>query len=236
MRRPAACLFDLDGLLLDTEPLHAIAWQQAAAGFGLPLEGPRLLALRGRRRFDCARQVIVWMDEAGLAAPTVEALLAVRQPLADALMPTARPMPGARRLLQELVLRRIPLALVTSSSSDAVALKAAPHGWLLAAINARVHGDDPELSAGKPDPAPYLLAARRLGVAAGDCWAFEDSPAGALSASTAGCRVHVLLPDDDETSRILLAQLPPGCELLPSLEAVLPSLEAVLPLLVSKDD
>jgi len=219
MRRPSACLFDLDGLLLDTEPLHARAWQAAAAHFGLELATGPLLALRGRRRLECAQQVIAWMREAGLAAPSVAALLAVRQPIADALMPAARPMPGARQLVETLVQAAVPMALVTSSSRAAVALKEAPHAWL-AAITSRVHGDDPELAAGKPEPDPYLLAARRLGVAATDCWAFEDSPAGARSASGAGCRVHVLLPQDDRITQIVLQQLPEGCELLRSLECV----------------
>jgi beta-phosphoglucomutase-like phosphatase (HAD superfamily) len=66
-------------------------------------------------------------------------------------------------------------------------------------------GDDPELGAGKPAPDPFLLAARRLGVAAQHCWAFEDSPAGARSAADAGCRVHVVLPPElsaEEVARL----------------------------------
>ncbi|MGB5239460.1 MAG: HAD hydrolase-like protein, partial [Prochlorococcaceae cyanobacterium] len=54
MSHPAACLFDLDGLLLDTEPLHGRAWRQAAREFGLELSDQQLLALRGRRRLDNA--------------------------------------------------------------------------------------------------------------------------------------------------------------------------------------
>jgi len=50
MNRPAACLFDLDGLLLDTEPHHSRAWSQAAARFGLLLPPGQLMSLRGRRR------------------------------------------------------------------------------------------------------------------------------------------------------------------------------------------
>ena len=61
MARPIACLFDLDGLLLDTEPLHARAWQEAAEHFGCRLSPEQLLGLRGRRRPDCAAQVIHWM-------------------------------------------------------------------------------------------------------------------------------------------------------------------------------
>jgi len=61
MGLPAACLFDLDGLLLDTEPLHSQAWLEATAGFGLTLAADQLLALRGRRRLDCAEQVRSWI-------------------------------------------------------------------------------------------------------------------------------------------------------------------------------
>ena len=219
MHAPAACLFDLDGLLLDTEPLHGQAWQQAADRFGVSLSSDQLLALRGRRRLDCAELVRHWITAAGRAAPTVEALLAVRQPIAEALLPAARPMPGARELVEACRNRAIPLALVTSSSRSAVALKEGPHPWL-ASITARVHGDDPELVAGKPAPDPYVLAARRLGVEPARCWAFEDSLAGAQSATAAGCQVHVLLPSEAALRQRLLSDLPGRCSRLDSLAAV----------------
>jgi pseudouridine-5'-monophosphatase len=219
MPSPAACLFDLDGLLLDTEPLHSQAWLQAAAAFGLNLAPDQLLALRGRRRLDCAEQVRRWMAAAGGEVPSVEALLAVRQPIAEALLPQAPPMPGAISLIEACQSRGIPMALVTSSSRSAVALKQAPHPWL-AAIGLRVHGDDPQLVAGKPAPDPYLLAAARLQVQASACWAFEDSPAGAASATAAGCQVHVLLPHDGRDAAVVSRQVPSSCRLLTSLEQV----------------
>lgn len=190
---PAACLFDLDGLLLDTEPLHAQAWQQASERFGCQLSGQQLLALRGRRRPDCAAQVIAWIQEAGGQTPSSEALLAVRQPIAEALLIHAQPTPGAVDLVQRCVELAIPIALATSSSRAAVTLKTAPHLWL-ETIKTRVHGDDPALAAGKPAPDVFLLAAQRLGVAPEQSWAFEDSPAGAQAARAAGCRVFVVPP------------------------------------------
>ena len=194
MPMPAACLFDLDGLLLDTEPLHAQAWREAAGQFAITLSERDLLHLRGRRRLDCVAQVREWIERrTGGPAPSREALLAVQQPVARRLMPGALPVEGAEALVASCQERGVPMAMVTSSTREAVALKCAPHGWLRA-IEERVMGDDPELSVGKPAPDPFLLAARRLGVAARDCWAFEDSPAGARSAAAAGCRVHVLLP------------------------------------------
>ena len=184
---PAACLFDLDGLLLDTEPLHGRGWAEAAARFGAELSQEQLLQLRGRRRLDCAEQVDAWLPE----AVGTEALLAVQQPLVRALLIKAQAMPHAETLVEHCATSGIPMALVTSSSREAVAFKAAPHPWL-ERIRQRIYGDDPELEAGKPDPAPFLLAAARLGVSASDCWALEDSQAGTASALAAGCRVWVV--------------------------------------------
>ena len=219
MHRPAACLFDLDGLLLDTEPLHARAWQEAASHFGRLLNAQELMALRGRRRHDCADQVRQWIAGAGGPELSREELLAVRQPIAEALLPTALPMPGAQELVGRCAELEVPMALATSSSRDAVALKAAPHPWL-EPIQVRVHGDDPELRAGKPAPDVFLLAAARLGVAAQDCWAFEDSPAGARSALAAGCTVHVLPPEHLNAQEI--------ASLYAGIERVLKSLEEVV--------
>ena len=200
---PAACLFDLDGLLLDTEPIHARAWRQAAEHFGTRLNPEQLLSLRGRRRHDCADQVLRWIAAAGGHCADRAALLAVRQPIAETLLAQAQAMPGAEALVLRCHELEVPMALATSSSREAVALKAAPHPWL-ALIETRVHGDDPELLAGKPAPDVYRLAAARLGVEPALCWAFEDSEAGAASAAAAGCRVHVLPADDASRERFPL--------------------------------
>ncbi len=212
MLRPAACLFDLDGLLLDTEPSHAEAWSRAAAHFGLQLTPERLLQLRGRRRLDCAQQVQTWIEADCQLQVGCEALLARRQPIAEQLLALAPAMPGARALVQRCQQLSIPMAMATSSSRAAVALKAAPHPWL-AAIAVRVHGDDPELRRGKPAPDVFLLAARRLGVDPRASWAFEDSPAGAQAAKAAGCQVHVLRPEG-----IAAGLYPAGMHWLSSLE------------------
>jgi HAD superfamily hydrolase (TIGR01509 family) len=214
MAHPAACLFDLDGLLLDTEPLHAQAWRDAARSFGTDLDPLQLLALRGRRRLDCADQVLAWIRHAGHPCDSREALLAVRQPIAEQLLVQAPAMAGAERLVRSCHGLGVPMALATSSSRAAVELKAAPHRWL-EQIATRVHGDDPELAAGKPAPDVFLLAAARLGVDAASCWAFEDSPAGAMAAAAAGCRVHVLLTEATRN-----VQFPLGSVLLKSLEEV----------------
>ena len=143
MPMPDACLFDLDGLLLDTEPLHAQAWREAAGQFGITLSAPDLLQLRGRRRLDCVAMVREWIAlRTGRPAPSEDALLAVQQPVARRLMPAAQPMAGARALVASCQEWGVPMALVTSSTREAVELKCAPHGWL-ATIRVRVLGDFP---------------------------------------------------------------------------------------------
>ncbi len=219
MNRPAACLFDLDGLLLDTEPHHASAWRQAAAHFGLQLPPARLLSMRGRRRNDNVELVRAWIAEAGQEVPSAAQLLAVQQPIARKLLRGAAPMPGAQHLLERLRDLQVEMALVTSSGREAVERKCAPHPWL-GMINERVLGDDPELRAGKPAPDPFLLAAQRLGVAPHTCWAFEDSLAGAQSARAAGCVVHVV-PGTELPEAALKALKGSADHLLVSLEEVL---------------
>lgn len=213
---PAACLFDLDGLLLDTEPLQARAWFDAALHFGCELSAEQLLSLRGQRRLDCAALVCRWIAAVGANSPGCDALLAVRQPIADALVPTAAAMDGAAELVQACKDRQIPMALVTSSSQEAVRRKAAPHQWLKL-IQERVYGDDPALAAGKPAPDPFLLAAERLGTKPCECWAFEDSAAGIQAAVAAGCHVYALLPKSESESP---QQIPAGVTRLKSLRDV----------------
>ena len=212
MPTPAACLFDLDGLLLDTEPLHAQSWREAAGCFATELTEPDLLHLRGRRRVDCVAQVRDWIAaRTGAPAPSDQALLAVQQPIARRLLPGALPVAGAQALIASCQELGVPMAMVTSSTREAVSFKSAPHPWL-AAISVRVHGDDPELRRGKPAPDVFLLAARRLGVDPCASWAFEDSPAGAEAALAAGCQVKVLRPE-----AIAASHYPPGVAWLSSL-------------------
>lgn len=184
---PAGCLFDLDGLLLDTEPLHGQAWAEAVGQFGGSASAELLLGLRGRNKFDNASGLI----EALQLTVSVEQLLAVQQPLARDKVRQARAMPGAERLVQHLQAAGVPLAIATSSGRESVEIKLAPHPWLQR-IAVRVHGDDPQIQQGKPAPDLFIEAARRLDVEPAQCWAFEDSQAGAKAALAAGCRVFVV--------------------------------------------
>ena len=63
MEFPEAILFDLDGVLLDTEPLLARAWSETAKEYNQYLSNDKLLELKGRRRIDCAKKVLKWINK-----------------------------------------------------------------------------------------------------------------------------------------------------------------------------
>ncbi len=187
MYLPNACLFDLDGVLLDTEHLHGQAWFLTASNFGTELTREQLILLRGQRRIDCATQILKWIQK----SVEMKDFLAVHKPISRNLLSQAKAMPGAEEIVRWCINKSLPIALVTSSTSEAVALKTAPHAWLNL-IKLKVFGDDPELLKGKPFPDPFLLAAKKLKVNPKDCWALEDSQAGTKAALSAGCQVWVL--------------------------------------------
>ena len=192
---PKAFLFDLDGVLIDSEPLHGQAWKETAALFDLNLTYSQLKFLRGRRRIDCANEI------ADLIPQTVktEEILKIHKPISSRLMLTAKAMPGSESLIKRCHQNNIPMALVTSSSSESLKIKTANHKWMNL-FSIKVLGDDKLLNEGKPSPDPYLLAAERLNLAPQECWVVEDSISGVSSGLKAGCFVLFLKEKSDDLS------------------------------------
>ena len=109
-------------------------------------------------------------------------------------------MSGSESLIKRCHKQNIPMALVTSSSSESLKLKTANHEWMNL-FSTRVLGDDNLLAEGKPAPDPYLLAAKKLNIAPQKCWAIEDSISGVSSALEAGCFVFFLKGKGDEIQK-----------------------------------
>jgi HAD superfamily hydrolase (TIGR01509 family) len=121
-----------------------------------------------------------------LPATLDEILAAYEVPLMARLREPRPPLPGARELIDELRARRVPIALCTASYSrwvDAILPSAGLDGLFDALSTADM------VDATKPDPAPYRLAADKLGFAPERCIAIEDSRNGLTSALRAGCCV-----------------------------------------------
>jgi len=109
-------------------------------------------------------------------------------------------MPGSESLLKSCHENKIPMGLVTSSSTESLQIKTAHHKWI-DLFSIKVLGDDKLLAQGKPAPDPYLLAAKKLNILCQECWAVEDSISGVTSALKAGCNVLFLKEQSDELSK-----------------------------------
>ena len=187
-RRPAAVVFDMDGLLFDTEQLYAKAILTAAAEVGCPMSHDIFLQLVGRSREVNHRFLL---EHYGADYP-LEALIAAWgrhfRVLADAGLPIKA---GAAELLDLLDELRLPRAIATSSTHPTVRRNLASLGLTERFHCVVAHGD---YANGKPSPDPFLAAAVRLGVAPELCLALEDSHNGVRSASSAGM-MTVMVPD-----------------------------------------
>ena len=198
-----AVLFDMDGLLVDTEPLWFETETEVMARLGAPWtkeDQERLLGgsmehtvgylLAKASRPAPPAQVARWMMD-GMLRRAADGRVIIR--------------PGARELITEVAAAGIPYALVTGSQREFTDAVLKSTGLT---FTATVTGDD--VTRPKPDPEPYLLAAKLLDAAPERCVALEDSPSGVTSATGAGCQVIAvpsLIPIPGAPGRLVVPSL-----------------------------
>ncbi len=181
-------IFDLDGTLLDTEPLYQVATQEILDRFGVTLT----LELRSRmvgRPTPIAAQVLV--DATGIPLTAAE-FAEERDRALEALFQTVLPTRGALALTAHLRAHGVSQAIATSSLRHSMAAKHRSNPDWFDSFEAIVTAEDvPE---GKPAPDIFLEAARRMGARPEDCLVFEDAPAGVQGALAAGMWV-IAIPE-----------------------------------------
>ncbi|KHG66592.1 hydrolase [Thermus sp. 2.9] len=180
---PKALLFDLDGTLADTDPLHLLAWQEALRPFGLAVD-PAFY----RERISGRLNPEIVEDLLGLKGEEAQRLIAAKEARFRELAQGLKPTPGLHELLKRAEEKGLTWGVVTNAPRENAhhvlkALGLSPPLLVLAE----------EVGRGKPDPLPYRVALKRLGVAPEEALAFEDSPSGVKSAAGAGIPTYALL-------------------------------------------
>lgn len=194
-------LFDMDGLVLDTEKLYSRFWMEACQFYGFPMTYAQSLGMRA------------------MGGPAGEAVLhRYFGPEADYVQIRSKRIelmevyvdengvdlkPGIRELLDYLDTRDIPAAITSSSPIPRIRKYLGQHG-LDVRFRALCSGRDVPHS--KPEPDIFLSGAAALGLDPRNCLALEDSPSGILSSFRAGC-LNVMIPDLDQPDGETLSRL-----------------------------
>ena len=184
-----AFIFDMDGLLVDSEPLWRIAEIEMLSAVGVPITHDDAVQTTGLRTDEV---VELWYARYPWPDPpkkAIEARIITR--LIALVRERGRLMPGVRETLQAVSDAGYPLAIASSSSSEIIAavldtLDIAPYFQVAQSAEHEAYG--------KPHPGVYIEAARRLGVEPWRCLAFEDSPNGVIAAKAARMRC-IAVPD-----------------------------------------
>lgn len=206
-------IYDMDGVLLDTEGFYTRVTQQIVGRYGKVFDWSVKSAMIGRPAIESARHLVET-----LAIPLrAEEYLEEREKLLERLFPEADAMPGAERLARHLHVHGVPQAVATSSTRRFYELKTTRHRDWFGLFHSVVTGDDPRVRRGKPAPDIFLAAAEGMGADPAHCLVFEDAPSGSEAALAAGMAVVVVPDPNMDRSRY------PGChEMLGSLAEFAP--------------
>lgn len=177
-----ACIFDLDGVLVDTAVYHFKAWKQLANAMGFDFTEAQNEQLKGVNRMRSLDMILAWGGVEKTAAEK-EALATTKNEWYVAMinkMTAAELLPGTVSLLDKLRAEGIKIALGSASKNSAIILQRTNLSHYFDAI---VDGN--LVSASKPDPEVFVKGAALLGVAPANCLVFEDAQAG-VEAALAG--------------------------------------------------
>lgn len=177
-----ALIFDMDGLLVDSEPLADAAMVEFLRRHGKRAREEYAPQLLGRRLPDAVALFIEWYGLEGEIGELTSEFDALRT---EMIIGNLALMPGASEIISFARDAGLRLGLATSNRRHQAVISLAETG-LTGQFDAEVSGDD--VSQGKPFPEIFLTTARLLGVGPSHCVVLEDAPAGVMAAAAAGMR------------------------------------------------
>ena len=183
-------LFDMDGLLLDTEIIYTKVTQSIVGRFDKTFDWSIKANMIGRPAIDSARYLVEQLD----LPITAEQYLQERNSLLELEFANCDALPGAQKLIRKLHHHGIPIALASSSSFEHYQIKTTRHRDWFDLFDVVVTGDNPNIKKGKPAPDIFLHAATELGAQINSTLVFEDAPSGLEAGKSAGMQV-VIVPN-----------------------------------------
>ena len=190
-----AIVFDLDGLLIDTESIALRAFEEASILAGVKLSRDVFNRCVGTNHKTIATIIKDAVPEVSKFEKFCFEWSRLYSDICDSGVPL---MPGALPLLDHLEYNKVRMAIATSSAIQSATKKLKLAG-IYDYFQCIVSGD--QVTNGKPHPEPYLMAAEALGVPPAQCLALEDSTNGVLSAFHSGMTVvqipNLILPDEE---------------------------------------
>lgn len=178
-----AVIFDMDGLLIDSEPFWSRAYKDAFRKLDIAITDSDMLGIRGMRPPEAIQHFYHKYGWEGRSQKDVEAL--INDDMLAMIKNEGKLLPGARQALEVCQKASLPMAIASSSNQELIDAVVDKLGireffkYIYSAENEQF---------GKPHPGVFITTAGLLGVAPRDCLVFEDAPAGVLAAKAAKMR------------------------------------------------